>query len=158
MVIRWITPPPSFPILIEPWPSNWTKHIAPHYGRTHPFICFGSKSIIDARGSTFVAEHCFKCSSCKCPIHDCYASLAKGILTALIRGRSKSVQRHGESSNNKFSQSFLLCSTLVCNLRGGGSPAAIEIPNFALQVDRAIDLKRYRPARGIAIKPVSCLS
>src|SRR5664280_2451282 len=107
MVIRWISPPPSFPILIEPWSPNWTKHIAPHYSRTHSYVCFGSKSIINASSSTIGTEHCFICSGRKCPIHDYFASLTKGILTTLIRSRSKSVQRHCEISNNKFSQGYL---------------------------------------------------
>src|SRR5947209_7216146 len=95
-VIRRIVTPPAFPLVVRPFPTNRSEHVATQDESTEAFHSASGERVVKARIAVFFSDHLTESPGWKKPLKDLLAAQAKRMIQALIGSRSKSINRDTE--------------------------------------------------------------
>jgi len=98
-VIRRVVPPPTFPLIARPFPTNGSEHVATENEGAETFHCPFRELVVEACFSTLFSLHPTKCPRREKPLEEFLAMQAKRMIQALIDSRSETIERDTEPRN-----------------------------------------------------------
>mgnify|MGYP001549803198 FL=1 len=102
-MIRRIVTPPAFPLIIRPFPTNRSEHVATEDEGTEAFHCTSAEPVIKARFTALFSLHLTKSPRWEKPLKDLLASQTKRMIQTLSGSRSEAIKRDTEPGNFYFS-------------------------------------------------------
>ena len=69
-MIRWIVTPPAFPLVVRPFPTNRSEHVATEDEGTETFHCASGEPVIKASFTVFFSYHLTKSPRWEKPLKD----------------------------------------------------------------------------------------
>ena len=101
-MIRWIFTPPAFPLIVWPFSTNRSKHVATEDEGAETFHCALGEIVIKTGFPPLFSLHLTESPSWEKPLKDLLAPQAKRVFQTLGGSRSKAIKRDTKPSDFYF--------------------------------------------------------
>src|SRR5690348_3517168 len=100
-VVGRLVAPPTFPLVIGPWPADRPEHVAPEDPRADVLESRFCDLVVHARVAAGLPVHFTPDARVEEPLHQLRAADAKRMVEALVRAGAVPVDRHPEASDDE---------------------------------------------------------
>lgn len=105
-MIRRIVTPPALPLIVRPFPTNGSEHVATEDEGTETFHCAPGEPVIKASFTVLFSQHLAKSSRREKPLKELLATQTKRMIQTLSGSRSEAIKRDTEPGHFYFSHCF----------------------------------------------------
>ncbi len=106
-MIRWIVTPPASPLIVWPFPTDRSEHVATEDEGAETFHCVSGELVIQASFTALFSDHLTKRPRWEKPPKELLASQTERMIQALSGSRSEAIERDTEAGNFYFSHRCL---------------------------------------------------
>jgi len=150
-VVGWVLAPPPFPVIVEPWSSDRSKHVPTDDPRSDVSEPARRKVIVQAGRTSIIPMHPPERARRKHPLEQGRSSDAKRIGKVLIGTRAKPVDGHADAQHAKFGHG--LCPFPGINVPPMRADYRLNAGSFLPSVARIASIKRC----DLATRSASCI-